>query len=145
MNLSKLIIGAFLIIGIAGFVGLGYYVVLNNNRNETAMYMFSGLFVAIGSAIAILIDVEPRNSSPAGNGKQGMFNTLGRALTFTDNSRNSNNSIGFGYAISYLLIGVLIVYKLISNDKDDEFLATLSSGFAGLMLAVIGKYAFVKD
>lgn len=147
MNLSKWIIGASLIIGIIGFIGLGYNVVWANGRNETAMYIFSGLFVAIGSAIAILIDVEPKNPRPSENDAKGMFNTLGNTISFADNSRKSNNLIGFGYAISYLLIGVLIVYKLISNDenKNEEFLATLASGFVGLMLAVIGKYAFVKE
>ena len=147
MNLSKWIIGASLIIGIIGFIGLGYSVVLKNSTNETAMYIFSGLFVAIGSAIAILIDVEPQNPKPSENEAKGMFNTLGNTISFADNSRKSNNLIGFGYAISYLLIGVLIVYKLISNDenKNEEFLATLASGFVGLMLAVIGKYAFIKE
>ena len=147
MNLSKWIIGASLIIGIIGFIGLGYYVVWSSGKNETAMYIFSGLFVAIGSAIAILIDVKPQNPRSPDNEAKGMFNSLGNAITFADNSRKSNNLIGFGYAISYLLIGVLIVYKLISNDehKNEEFLSTLASGFVGLMLAVIGKYAFVKE
>ncbi|MBK8622606.1 MAG: hypothetical protein IPN79_12840 [Saprospiraceae bacterium] len=136
MDKSKIILSFFLVGGLIALIVLTVVVIVNGGGNEIHKYLLGGLFSTIGASIAILLDVEVKD--PKVN--TSSFTRLSYSVSFM--TGKTRDILGIMYATVYFIIGI---YLIIEAGGDNEFVTTLATSFAGLMVAVVGKYAIVKE
>jgi heme A synthase len=160
--MKKALVIFVVILAIGGFIALSVFVMYktckttgNVNINDNLLYVANFLTGLIGGIVALGFGI------PAPNGKVTNDNLLNRKMlglgglvvignlfperskskspvgTNEDNNLNAKRILGFTYALSYIIIGVVAIVIWSTDDKPPEIIKNISTVFLGMITPIV--------
>lgn len=140
--LTQIIVGATLLGFIISSLIVFYYALKNGKDidNNALVYVLSSLTGLVGGFIAVSFGVDYKPTKEGQNHRTLKLMKLG-SFSIDDSQPKKQELLGFIFALSYILIGIIsVVLWVYLNNKDINSISKMATTFLGMSIPIVTNF-----